>query len=117
MAVENTEDQLEACLALVYSAIHVNNEGLRSNPSKEDKRKLLKRRARLEAERANLEGMLDAMADDIDFDVQPPTDEQVRAIADLTGKVEEQRRAAATASAAHAITGDVLTLAMEMTGE
>ena len=117
MADESTEDQLEACLALVYGAIHVNNEGLRSNPSKEERRKLLKRRARLEAERADLEGMLDAMADGVAIDVQPPTDEQVRAIADLTGKVEEQRRAAATASAALAITGDVLTLAMELTGE
>ncbi len=116
MADENTEDQMEAALALVYGAIHVSNDALRSNPSKVEKRILLKRRARLEAERADLEGMLDALADGEAIDVDAPTDQQVNDIADLTGKVEQQRRADVTIAAALEITGDVLVLATELTG-
>ena len=116
MPEEDTEDRLEAALALVYDAIHINNAGLRSNPSKEEKRKLLKRRARLEAERADLEGMLDALADGEALDVAPPSDQQVQAIAALTGAVEQQRNKAVTAAAALQITGQVLDLATELTG-
>lgn len=117
MVDDNTRDQLETALALIYSAIHLNNDGLRANPDKPEKRKLLKRRARLEAERANLEGMVDALADGEDIDVQPPTAEQVQAIADLTGEVEQQTQAAVTASAALVLTGKVLDLAIKLTGD
>ena len=116
MADETTADQLEAALGLVYDALHVNNVGLRSNPSKEEERKLMKRKARLEAERANLEGTLDALADGEDIDVQPPTEKQVKTIAGLTRQVEQQKQEAVTAAAALQITGKVLDLATELTG-
>ncbi len=115
MAEADTEDHLEMCLALIYGAIHLNNEGLRSNPSKEEKRRLLKTRACLEAERADLEGILDAMADGESADVNPPTQAQVNEIARLSADVEEQRRTALTAGAALEATGAVLDLAMQVT--
>ena len=114
---DETADHLEEALGLIYDAISLNNKGMRANPSKEEKRRLMKRRARLEAERADLEGLLDAMADGEDIGVTPPTPEQVKAIADLTAQVEQQTRAAVTASAVLALTGQVLDLAIALTAD
>jgi hypothetical protein len=116
MAPTNNTDQLEIALGLVYDAITLSNRAMRSNPSKEEKRKLIKRRARLEVERADLEGILEALADGKDIDVTPPSVEQVEAIKTLVAAVEEQRRLDVAVSETFELAGKVLDLATELTG-
>ncbi len=106
----------ENALALVYDSISVARKGLRSNPSKEEERKLNKTLLRLEAERADLEGMLDALADDEPVGVAPPTQAQVDEIATLTGEVEGLTRANLTAAGALSVASKVLALAAAVSG-
>jgi hypothetical protein len=105
---------LESALALVFDAIAIAQKGCRANPTKDEERKLNKTLARLEVERADLEGMIDALENE-PADVPPPTQEHVERIADLTGRVERQTRASLTAAGALAIASDVLDLAIKMT--
>jgi hypothetical protein len=117
MTDETTKaDNLETALALIYDAISLNNKGLRANPDKEQRRDLLLRRTRLEAERAHVESMLDAMADGKAIDVEPPTEAQMKTIAKLTGDVARQTQTAITAEAVLTTTGEVLDLAMALKG-
>ena len=111
----NTMIALEDALALVYDAIALAQKGLRANPSKEEGRKLSKTLARLEVERADLEGLIDAMADAPEA-VQPPTPAQVESIAALIGEVANLTRANLTATAALAVASKVLDLAIDITG-
>jgi hypothetical protein len=104
---------LERALALVFDAIAIAQRGLRANPTKEEERKLNKTLAQLEVERADLEGMIDAL-ENKPTDVPPPTQEQVDRIAELTGRVEQQARASVTAAGALAIASDVLDLAINI---
>jgi hypothetical protein len=106
---------LERALALVFDVIAIAQKGRRANPTKEEERKLNKTLARLEVERADLEGMIDALENNEPHDVPPPTQEQVNRIAELTGRVEQQARASVTAAGALAIASDVLDLAIKMT--
>jgi hypothetical protein len=112
----NREDAYEDALALVFDAIATNRKGLRANPSKDEKRKLNKQLARLEAERADLEAMLDAIIDGETIDVAPPTQAQVDEIASLTGQVEGWTRDNRTAAGAITVATNVLALAVEITG-
>jgi hypothetical protein len=105
---------LEKALALVFDAMAIAQKGRRANPTKEEERKLNKTLARLEIERADLEGMIDALENE-PVDVPPPTQEHVNRIAELTGRVEEQTRMILTAAGALAISSDVLDLAIKMT--
>ena len=105
---------LERALALVFDAIAIAQKGRRANPTKEEERKLNKTLARLEVERADLEGMIDALQNET-ADVSPPTEEHVKRIAELTGRVEQQTRMSVTAAGALAIASDVLDLAIKMT--
>ena len=103
-------------LALVFDAIASANKGLFANPSKEEERKLHKALLRLEVERADLVGMLDAMADGETLDVDAPTQTEVDEIANLTGQVAGLTKANLTAAGAISVTSGVLALAMKVTG-
>lgn len=106
----------ENALALVFDSISLARKGLRLNPSKEEERKLNKTLLRLEVERADLEAMLDALADDDPVGVAPPTQAQVDEIAALTGEVEGLTRANLTAAGALSAASKVLALAVAVAG-
>ena len=110
------EDVYEDTLALVFETIVTAKQGLRANPRKEEERKLNRRLAQLEVERADLEAMLDAIIDGETIDVAPPTQEQVDEIARLTGEVGGLTRANLTAAGALTITSKVLALAAAVSG-
>lgn len=105
----------EDALALVFRAIRATRRALNSNPSKEEERKLNKRLLRLEAERADLEAMLDAIIDGEALDVAPPTPADVENIANLTKQVAGLTKANLTAAGALNVTSKVLDLAMKVT--
>jgi len=104
-------------LALVFDAISSANKGLLANPKKEEVRKLNKLLLRLEIERADLMGMLIALAKRQRLSVAPPTQIQVDEIAALTGEIEGLTRANLTAAGALSTASKVLALAATVTGD
>ena len=110
------EDVYEDALGLVFDTIVTVKKGLRANPSKEEERKLNRRLAQLQVERADFEAMLDAIIDGETIDVAPPTQAQVDEIANLTGEVGGLTRANLTAAGALTVASKVLALAAEVTG-
>ena len=101
--------RLSDALALVFDGISLAGKGLLRNPSKEQKRKLNRRIARLEAERAEIVAKMDAIEDGV-TNVKGPTDAQVTHIANLTAEVEKAAAANQTASAALSVSAKVLTV-------
>lgn len=112
-AAVNPYDSLSDALSLVFDALAVAQKGLLKNPSREEKRKLLRRIGRLEGERAEIAAKMDALEAGA-TDVVGPTKNQVDEIAALTGEVEAMTRANLTASAALALTSRIMTLATEV---
>jgi hypothetical protein len=104
---------LSDSLGLVFDAISVVGKALLNNPSKEEKRKLNIRLARLEAERAEIAAKMDAIEDG-ETAVRGPTPTQVNRIAVLTGEAEAMTAANTTVSSAMALTAKVLTLATKI---
>ena len=105
----NTYQELSDSLSLVFDGIALASKALLKNPSKEQKRKLLRRIARLEAERAEIVAKMDAIENG-ETDVKGPTSAQVTKVADLTGKVEELAATNFTVAGALALTSQVLTV-------
>ncbi len=110
------EDVYEDALALVFDTSVTVKKGLRANPSKEEERKLNRRLAQLEVERADFEAMLDAIIDGETIDVAPPTQEQVDEIARLVGEIGGLTRANLTAAGALGVASEVLALAAAVSG-
>lgn len=106
---------LEKALAIVYDTKAIMMKA-RRNASKEEKLRINKRLARLAAEQMNLEGMIDALEDGLD-DLQPPGQAMVDQIARLTGEVEKLAGTNASAAAALGIAGQVLDMAIAVTGD
>ena len=98
---------LSEAFALVFDAISLVGKGLLRNPSKEQKRKLNRRIARLEVERAEIAAKMDAIEDGV-TGVKGPTATQVARIAILTAKVDKAAAASQTASAALTVSAKVL---------
>ena len=105
----NPYQGLSDALALVFDGISLAGKGLLRNPSKEQKRKLNRRIARLEAERAEIAAKMDAIEDGM-VDVKGPTDAQVTQVANLTAEVQSAAAANQTASAALTVSAKVLTV-------
>lgn len=109
-ALLNTYQDLSDALSLVFDGIALASKSLLKNPSKEEKRKLLRRITRLEAERADIVAKMDAIENG-DSSVKGPTAAQVTKVADLTGKVEQMAAANFTVAGALSLTSQVLTVA------
>ena len=105
----------ENALALVYDAQALVVKALRANPSKEEERRLNRRLGRLRLEETDLTAMIDALDNESDPSIQPPTDAQVQEIASLSGQVENATQANINASAALVTAGNVLDLASALT--
>ena len=104
---------LSDALALVFDGISLAGKALLRNPSKEQKRKINRRIARLEAERAEIAAKMDAIEDGM-TSVKGPSATQVARIADLSAEVESAVRSNLTVSASLALTSKVLTLATKI---
>ena len=100
---------LSDALALVFDGISLAGKALLRNPSKEQKRKLNRRIARLEGERAEIAAKMDAIEDGV-ANVKGPSAAQVTRIADLSAEVESGAKSDLTASAALAVTSKVVTI-------
>lgn len=105
---------LEDALALVYDAQALVLRGLRSNPDKDEKRKLNKTLAKLKIEQKDLEDLIDAYEDEPNT-VQMPAQGVVDEIARLSGEVEKVTRKNLSASRALELASGVLDMAIEAT--
>ena len=108
-----TYEGLSNALSLVYDALAAARKALLENPTKEQRRKLQRRIARLEAERAEISAKLDALADG-ETDVKGPTAAQVAQIAVLTREVGAMTEANLAASKVLAVTTKILALAAKI---
>lgn len=106
--------QLEDALGLVYDAQAAVLKGKRANPSKEQQRALNKAWARLELEKADLEGQITAIEDEGEI-LPPPSAEMVTEIARLTAAAETETRKGKTAAEYLTFAGAVLAMATEVT--
>lgn len=109
--------EYENTLTLVYDAQAFTLKGLRSNPDKQQERSLNKRLAKLKVEEADLIAMIDAIEDDPSEELPMPDEALLNEIIRLTGEVEKATGKNVTASGALKITGEILDLAVKLTGE
>ena len=104
---------LSDSLLLIYDGITLARKGLLKNPDTNQRRKLNRRIARLEAEAAEIEAKMTAIEDGV-TGVRGPTDAQVNKVSQLTGEVEGMTRANITASKALALTSKIMDIAMKV---
>jgi hypothetical protein len=109
----NPSIALGRALALVFRALAVAEDALLLNPSREQERSLNETLLELEAKRAMLRAMLNALANDTRA-LPGPTTAQVTEVSLLAGQVETLTTANLTASSAIAFTSKVLVVATQI---
>ena len=104
---------LSDALSLTIDAIAITEKGLLRNPSVEDERSLNRNLAELEAKRATIKAMLNALIANT-REIEGPTNEQVEEMSRLTNEVDSLTNAALTASGAVGLSTRILSLATKV---